>query len=217
MTNRFSFTFGITIVATALTAGPSLAAQRELAGDAQQRFEQSVRDYMTVRHAVDRSLPALDVSGDTRAIEQAVEMRAAAIRRARAGARAGDVFTADVGELFRTRIRQALEGHGHLAADLLRQTFEESEGWEPPPVVNGRFSWKSASATPGCVLAVLPALPEELQFRFVGSDLGLVDIGANLIIDVLPDALEEDLPAPSSNLPTACQLGSGSWKWGVPH
>lgn len=192
MTNRFSLTFGITIVATALTAGPSLAAQRELTGDAQQRFEQSVRDYMALRHAVERHLPALEMSGDARSIEQAVEMRAAAIQRARAGARAGDVFTADADDLFRTRIRQALEGHGHLAADLLRQMFEDSDGWEPPPVVNGRFSWKSASATPGCVLAVLPALPEEVQFRFVGSDLVLVDIGADLIIDVLPDALEED-------------------------
>jgi hypothetical protein len=65
------------------------------------------------------------------------------------------------------------------------------------------------------VLAVLPALPEEVQFRFVGSDLVLVDIGADLIIDVLPDAFEASLPTPDSELPTACQLGSGSWKWGV--
>jgi len=36
---------------------------------------------------------------------------------------------------------------------------------------------------------VLPELPEELQFRFVERDLVLVDIDADLVIDVLPDAV----------------------------
>ena len=59
-----------------------------------------------------------------------------------------------------------------------------------PAVVNGRFSWRTAAATPPYVLAVLPTLPGELQYRFVGPDLVLVDIAANFIIDVLPDALD---------------------------
>jgi hypothetical protein len=40
-----------------------------------------------------------------------------------------------------------------------------------------------------CLLDVLPALPEGLQFRFVARDLVLVDIDADLVVDVLPDAL----------------------------
>ena len=58
-----------------------------------------------------------------------------------------------------------------------------------PPLVNGAFSWRTAVPTPPCVLAVLPPLPDELQYRFVGRDLVLVDIEANLIVDVLPEAI----------------------------
>ena len=43
---------------------------------------------------------------------------------------------------------------------------------------------------PPCVLAALPELPQELQYRFLGRDLLLVDIGANLIVDILPAAVE---------------------------
>ena len=40
-----------------------------------------------------------------------------------------------------------------------------------------------------CILEVLPELPDGLQYRFVERDLVLVDIAADLVIDVLPDAL----------------------------
>jgi hypothetical protein len=42
---------------------------------------------------------------------------------------------------------------------------------------------------PAAVIAALPELPPELQYRFVGADLVLVDIGAGLVVDVLRGAL----------------------------
>jgi len=39
------------------------------------------------------------------------------------------------------------------------------------------------------LLAALPALPEELEYRFVGWDLVLVDTHADLVVDILKDAL----------------------------
>ena len=38
-------------------------------------------------------------------------------------------------------------------------------------------------------LWTLPALPEELQYRFVGRDLILLDVHANLVVDILRDAI----------------------------
>jgi hypothetical protein len=58
-----------------------------------------------------------------------------------------------------------------------------------PPGVNDRFSWATAVATPPSVLAVLPGLPDQLQYRFVGPHLALVDVDANLVLDVLPGVL----------------------------
>jgi hypothetical protein len=143
---------------------------------------------MTVHRAMEHQLPALAVTADARAIDLAVTMRAAGIRLARATARQGDIFAPAIARVFRARITKALESHHYLAADLLLPADEEGDT-PPPPLVNGTFAWRTAIATPGCVLATLPSLPEELQYRFVGRDLVLVDIEANLIVDVLPDVL----------------------------
>jgi hypothetical protein len=37
----------------------------------------------------------------------------------------------------------------------------------------------------------LPVIPRELEYAFWGRDLVLVDVAANLVIDVLPEALLE--------------------------
>jgi hypothetical protein len=42
---------------------------------------------------------------------------------------------------------------------------------------------------PGLLLARLPGLPGDIQFRFVGRDLILYDVRANTIIDRMPDAI----------------------------
>ena len=39
------------------------------------------------------------------------------------------------------------------------------------------------------VLAALPPLPHELQYRFVGRDLVLVDTHADLVVDILRNAV----------------------------
>ena len=42
-----------------------------------------------------------------------------------------------------------------------------------------------------CVIAALPPLPPELQYRIVGDTLVLIDVHASLIVDLLPRALVE--------------------------
>ena len=44
---------------------------------------------------------------------------------------------------------------------------------------------------PPLLLTQLPPLPPELQYRFLGRALILLDADANLIVDVVPDALPE--------------------------
>ena len=39
------------------------------------------------------------------------------------------------------------------------------------------------------LLAALPRLPCEVQYRFMTRDLVLIDIDANLIVDFIPDAI----------------------------
>ena len=187
MANRLFVTLQVTLIAT-LFAGPTHGAPGTTTDDVFHRFEQSIQHYMTVQRAVEHQLPALTVTADAHAIDLAVTMRAAGIRLARATARQGDIFAPDIARVFRARIAKALESHDYLVADLLLPPDEDGDP-PPPPLVNGTFAWRTAIATPGCVLATLPSLPEELQYRFVGRDLVLVDIEANLVVDVLPDVL----------------------------
>ena len=42
---------------------------------------------------------------------------------------------------------------------------------------------------PPAILATLTPLPQGLEYRFVYRDLVLVDVGANLVVDILENAL----------------------------
>ena len=194
MAHHSFVTLWIATITAALAAGPCFTTQDEVERAALQRFDQATHEYVALHRQAERGLPPLQISPDGPTIHQAVEARAAAIRRARADATVGDILTADLRPIFRSRIRHAFDIRGQTAADVLAQLREEGEEWQPA-VVNSRFSWRSAVPTPPCVLAVLPVLPEELQYRFVGPDLVLVDSDANLIVDVLPNALE---PGPTA-------------------
>jgi hypothetical protein len=46
-------------------------------------------------------------------------------------------------------------------------------------------------STPPTLLLNLPQLPKELEYRIVGRDLVLRDIGANLVVDYLPNILPQ--------------------------
>ena len=56
--------------------------------------------------------------------------------------------------------------------------------------VNGTYKRsKSVSTVPPNILALLPTLPDDIQYRFVGRHLILHDTRANVIIDRIPYAI----------------------------
>jgi hypothetical protein len=82
-----------------------------------------------------------------------------------------------------------------LAAEIFDLVYEtaieenpELRSWRPR--VNGAYpeSAPYSMVSPN-VLCNFPELPEELQYRFWGRDLLLWDYHANVIVDVLPDAI----------------------------
>jgi len=155
-------------------------------------FASSVEQYMALHRHLARGLPPLESSHDVEGIQSAVEARVEAIRHARPDARVGDLFTREVATLFRGRIRESLAENGHTEAAALRIVDEEVDlDYRPVLEVNGRFLWKWGSRMLPCVLASLPPLPAGLEYRFVHTDLVLVDVDATLIVDILPNALRE--------------------------
>ena len=69
---------------------------------------------------------------------------------------------------------------------------EEENTVHIPARVNADYpAGASMPLMPTCLLAALPPLPPELEYRFVGRDLILWDVHAGLIVDFVPRAIRE--------------------------
>lgn len=153
---------------------------------AMQQFEQRVNDYVALRRDVATRIPPPAVSSDSRAIMAAVDTLADAIRAARPQARAGDIFTTQSASAFRKRIAGVLKRNHRDLTDLLTAIDREAPPLSGQLNVNDRFDWQYGALMPGDLIEALPPLPGFLQYRFVGRDLLLIDIEADLIVDILP-------------------------------
>jgi hypothetical protein len=125
---------------------------------------------------------------------KASDRLASAIRDARPQARPAEIFNPVVAANFRARINYALRDRDRRERVVrLLTEVEEDEDERPPagwvPTVNGTLDWFATGGTPPSIIKALPDLPGELQYRFVGLDLILLDVDANLIVDILPAAL----------------------------
>jgi hypothetical protein len=111
----------------------------------------------------------------------------AALVAARPQSRQGEFLSASVGAVLTARIDRALL-RGIAVAPA--RAYEPLPG-EPAPVVRGEVPAVAGSVTRPALFAELPALPPHLDFVLWGRDLVLVDRLANLVLDVLPDALPD--------------------------
>ena len=70
--------------------------------------------------------------------------------------------------------------------------------------VLGMLPWRTHLAlTP--IVRDLPELPPELEYHFVGRHLVLMDVGANMVVDVVRDALPLPVDTPLPVAPrTSC-------------
>lgn len=178
-----------TVLAAALLFGTVTSAQEESSPSAALRhFQTNLDRYIALRQEATRTLPALTVTSDTGAMLLAAESLEAAIRSARRNVGAGDLFTPDIQPILRALIADTLRANG-VDPSALSEDIDEAPSGTPRPVVNRRFPWVRGVAMPSCLLAVLPPLPNPVQYRVVGRDLVLVDIDADLVLDILRDAV----------------------------
>ena len=177
----------VTLLAAAASGFPSETTGSE---ESIQRFQNAVDAYVVLREKVTEAVPPLEISPNGENFQIEVEAIAAALREARPSAAEGDIINAEAAVVFRQRIRATLIARACTLDDILAAERDDQRAPLPPrPIVHDQFDWSAGSFMPACVLSVLPLLPEGLQYRFVQRDLVLVDIDADLVLDVLPDAL----------------------------
>lgn len=172
------------LVMLVLAAGGPLHAAPVLQSPVFGDFSQRVEQYLKLRKA-------LPNERTTKSRAQIVDRRRAlaeGIRQARAGAKQGDVFTAEISEQFLRVIRGTLAG---TSASSVRRTIRQGEPVAGVQLtVNGAYPEHLPMTTvPPTMLLRLPQLPEKIAYRIVGHNFVLQDTEARLVIDFIPGAL----------------------------
>ena len=130
-----------------------------------------------------RRAPPLKKVDDPAKIQASQKALATAIRSERAGAKQGDIFTPEIAERLRRLIYPEVTGtKGVKTKEVIKEDA-------PPAVVlkvNAPYTADALPTVPPNILANLPQLPEDLEYRIVGRDLILRDVHANLIVDFIP-------------------------------
>ena len=187
----FALLAALSLATAGVLAGQQAAPDKEKADDAAavKEFTVHVNEYLKLRKTIEKRLPAM------KSKEELPEMIAAhqqalarKIREARPNAKPGDIFTHPTSEAFKHLIREAYqdpERNTKSAVAQQRLTVKEF-----PLHVNGIYPDAVAETTiPTTLLQKLPTLSDELAYRIVGRDLVLVDRKANLVVDLLHEAL----------------------------
>jgi hypothetical protein len=152
-------------------------------GDTGTDFGTRVTSYADLRSELEKGLPPLRVTEDPAEILKAIRALAARIRVARARARQGDIFSPAVSARFKRTLLLEVD------ADTLAVIMDENPGKIDVPI-NGSYPVRTAFSTmPPNVLAALPKLPADMEYRFLGRHLVLVDTRASVIVDRIPYAV----------------------------
>jgi len=152
--------------------------------DALRTFNERVESYAALHRRLTDPLPRL---GPNRDLWSHLLSRrlASAIRSARATATQGDIFSPAVAVLFKDLIANAFVGRD---AGAMFYVFAEEFWAVDDSAVNEPFPEGASHAVPAVLLHHLPALPDEMEYRIVNGSLVLLDVDADIVIDVLPDA-----------------------------
>jgi hypothetical protein len=163
---------------------PTVEFTVEVLGSTMADFTTKMDAYALLRRSLEQGLPPLQVTDRPEEIRRAERLLAERIRKARKGAERGDIFTPEIRRGFRQLLRKVTNrATCEAIADDNPREFRYAVNAEYPKD-------RPVSTVPAPVLAVLPALPADVQYRFLDLDLILHDTRANIILDRIDVAIE---------------------------
>ena len=156
-------------------------------GKAVEAFNEKVKAYAALHQKFEAALPRLPTEATPQQIDTNQRELGRLIRQARAGAKQGDVFSPAMQAFVRKTLVKVFSGPEGAAR---RSSVMDENPIGTKVAVNGRYPDSVPLATmPPEVLQVLPKMPEELEYRFVGDTLVILDPHAHLIVDYVPAAI----------------------------
>jgi hypothetical protein len=149
-------------------------------------FLDRVNEYVKLHQKLEASLPHLPKEATPQQIDKNQRALGQLIQAARKTAKQADIFTVESQAVIKRLLAKVFGGPDGAA--LKASIMDENPG-VPKIVVNERYpDTVPLSTIPPQVLEGLPKLPEEMEFRFVGNALVLMDVHAHIIADYIPDA-----------------------------
>ena len=158
-------------------------------------FRERIGQYMDLREDAVEDTDSLQSTSDPTRLTAEREALRAEIRRRRATARQGALFTSETRSLIRELLAPVLDGE--RGEDVRFRLNDDAPDINAVSLeVNARYpAGLPFPTTPWPILATLPQLPMGLSYRFVERDLMVLDQPADLIVDYMRNALPRT-PAP---------------------
>lgn len=169
------------------TVGAEREPQRVNAyGAAVKAFRDRADAYLALHKKAAETVPPLKQTDDPTKLNSREVALGEAIRQLRVGAKAGDIFGADLTPHIRRIIskdwaKRSVADRAGLAEDIPANSVTQVNATYPPTLPLGTF--------PASLLAALPPVPEQLEYRFVGRHLILRDVAANIVVDVMRNVI----------------------------
>jgi len=153
-------------------------------------MNERLKEYVALHIKLERSLPKLPTEATPEQIDKNQRAFEKLLREARASAKPGDIFTPQARPVI---IRLLATVFGGPDGKQLKASIMDENPVDPVALklaVNGRYPDTLPLTTiPPQVLQTLPQLTEDLEYRFIGDWLILLDTHAHVIADVIDNAL----------------------------
>jgi hypothetical protein len=150
-------------------------------------FKDRVVEYAALREKLRGSAPDRPDEATPQEVDANQRGLGDLIKSARADAKPGDFFSPGMQTLVRKVLQDILARPG---GDTVKASIMDENPGIPEILVNARYpSAVPLSTMPPEVLERLPELKEELEYRFIGPKLVLVDTEADIILDFTGDVL----------------------------
>ncbi len=147
-------------------------------------FDARMLIYAELRADLQQGLPPLRLTDDPREILKAEHALAKRIRAVRSGAHGGEIFTPEISSAFKHAL--ILETRPSTCASIL----DDNPGAFSYSINDTYPKRRSLSTVPPGILMLLPRLPADVEYRFLGRHLILHDTRANVILDRILNAID---------------------------
>lgn len=172
--------------ATERVVGPLTPADAQALATMNDRL----KEYVDLHTKIERSLPNLPQEATPAQIDKNQRAFEQLVREARATAKPGDIFTPEARPVIKRLLATVFGGSD---GKRLKASIMDENPVDPIALkltVNSRYPDTVPLATvPPQVLQTLPQLTEDLEYRFIGDWLILLDTHAHVIADFIDNAL----------------------------